>query len=286
MRACAWAERSVCCSALLPASQSGVRENVYVIKALLRVLVVAGCATFVLPRCEEVTVASNRSDAVLEHCTALAPRLVIALATVAQVTLWWCRRVRWHVASLQNPLNATFNHYLFESIAALIKVRDTASAAGAHCAWSSPQASVKASANAASAFEALLFAPLQTILVNDVTEFAPYAFQIFAQLLEATPTVRSMLTCARVRNAVCARVRTGECCVRTVAAAVAVGGAVGARWQCAWTGAYDVAAWRVTWQCATQVRLMQAYARRSPALLAAHIMPTLGAFQQVRCVQV
>lgn len=66
----------------------------------------------------------------------------------------------------KNPSNPSFNHYMFEAIAALVR---------SLCA---------SSAQAVDAFEAMLFPPFQYVLQSDVTEFTPYVFQILAQLLE------------------------------------------------------------------------------------------------------
>ncbi|KAM7274872.1 hypothetical protein ACFE04_016738 [Oxalis oulophora] len=66
----------------------------------------------------------------------------------------------------KNPKNPIFNHYLFESVAVLIRracQRDISLISG---------------------FEVSLFPSIQTILGNDVTEFLPYAFQLLAQLVE------------------------------------------------------------------------------------------------------
>lgn len=66
----------------------------------------------------------------------------------------------------KNPKNPIFNHYLFESVAILVK-----------------RACAK-DPSLISAFEASIFPCLQHILANDVTEFFPYAFQLLAQLVE------------------------------------------------------------------------------------------------------
>lgn len=66
----------------------------------------------------------------------------------------------------KNPKNPVFNHYLFESVAVLIR------------------RACEGDASLISTFEASLFPTLQTILSNDVTEFFPYAFQLLAQLVE------------------------------------------------------------------------------------------------------
>ncbi|KAI5647112.1 hypothetical protein M9H77_33117 [Catharanthus roseus] len=66
----------------------------------------------------------------------------------------------------ENPKNPVFNHYLFESVAVLIR-----------------RASEK-DPSLISAFEANLFPSLQMILARDVSEFFPYAFQLLAQLVD------------------------------------------------------------------------------------------------------
>ncbi|GLT76990.1 hypothetical protein SLA2020_486200 [Shorea laevis] len=66
----------------------------------------------------------------------------------------------------KNPKNPIFNHYLFESVAVLIR------------------RACERDISLISAFEGKLFPSLQIILANDVTEFLPYAFQLLAQLVE------------------------------------------------------------------------------------------------------
>lgn len=66
----------------------------------------------------------------------------------------------------KNPKNPSFNHYLFESVAALMR------------------RSCERDPGLIASFEANLFPVLQTILVHDVTEFVPYALQLLAQLIE------------------------------------------------------------------------------------------------------
>ncbi|XP_020981826.1 exportin-2 [Arachis duranensis] len=66
----------------------------------------------------------------------------------------------------KNPKNPIFNHYLFESVAILVK-----------------RASER-DPSLVSVFEASLFPRLEIILSNDVTEFFPYTFQLLAQLVE------------------------------------------------------------------------------------------------------
>ena len=66
----------------------------------------------------------------------------------------------------KNPKNPHFNHYLFESIAVLVK---------SVCS-KNPEYT--------SAFESLLFPPFQHVLQMEVAEITPYVFQVLAQLLE------------------------------------------------------------------------------------------------------
>lgn len=66
----------------------------------------------------------------------------------------------------KNPRNPHFNHYLFESIAVLVR---------SVCS-KNPEYT--------GAFEALLFPPFQIVLSMDVLEFTPYVFQVLAQMLE------------------------------------------------------------------------------------------------------
>ncbi|XP_061996202.1 exportin-2 [Rosa rugosa] len=66
----------------------------------------------------------------------------------------------------ENPKNPVFNHYIFESVAVLVK-----RACGKD-------------ASLISIFEINLFPSIQKILVEDVQEFYPYALQLLAQLVE------------------------------------------------------------------------------------------------------
>lgn len=69
----------------------------------------------------------------------------------------------------KNPRNPSYNHYLFESIAALVR----------NCCSKDPSKT--------SELEQLLFPPFQQILQLDILEFTPYVFQVLAQLLEYRP---------------------------------------------------------------------------------------------------
>ncbi|KAI9890552.1 MAG: importin-alpha export receptor [Vezdaea aestivalis] len=66
----------------------------------------------------------------------------------------------------KNPSNPRFYYYHFEAVAALIR-------------WGSPTQPDK--------FEQTLYEPFSEILRNDIQEFVPYVFQLFAALLEANP---------------------------------------------------------------------------------------------------
>jgi exportin-2 (importin alpha re-exporter) len=81
--------------------------------------------------------------------------------------------IRHLTAALQrvcsNPRSPDFNHSLFESLAILVK-----------SVCSQNAASVQV-------FEGFLIAPFWTILEKDISEFTPYVYQIFAQLLEFRP---------------------------------------------------------------------------------------------------
>ena len=112
----------------------GSAENAYVMRAILRIAVVAG-----------------------EH---MGPYVTTCVD-----------ELKGHLTRVcENPSNPSFNHYIFEAIAALVR---------SLCDKSSPTAS-----QAVDAFEAMLFPPFQHVLQRDVTEFTPYVFQILSQLLE------------------------------------------------------------------------------------------------------
>lgn len=62
-----------------------------------------------------------------------------------------------------NPTNPTFNHFLFETVASLVRYI---------CA---------ATPSAVDAFESMLFPPFQTVLQADIAEFTPYVFQVITR---------------------------------------------------------------------------------------------------------
>lgn len=105
-------------------------ENEYVMRAVMRLVVFVG--------------------------PAIAPVVSAALKQLSDTLL----------AVARNPTQPGFNHYLFESIAALVKYGCEADAANA------------------AACEEVLFPPFQIILQEDVQEFHPYVFQVLAQLVE------------------------------------------------------------------------------------------------------
>ena len=68
----------------------------------------------------------------------------------------------------KNPKNPGFNHYLFESVAALI--RHAVGGSGGTTA---------AAAGMIETFEAMLFPAFNLVLQQDVQEFHPYVFQVW-----------------------------------------------------------------------------------------------------------
>ncbi|PRP84874.1 hypothetical protein PROFUN_07528 [Planoprotostelium fungivorum] len=110
------------------------KENEFLIKAVMRVF-------------------STSQEAILPY----AGRAITALVNV------FSRIYR-------NPVNATFNHYLFESLAVVIK------------------SVVKSSPESRRQLEETLFGIFRAILEEDIIEFAPYMFQILSLLIETSTT--------------------------------------------------------------------------------------------------
>lgn len=79
----------------------------------------------------------------------------------------------------KNPKNPSFNHYLFETVACLIKhaVPPTGPSP-------SPSPPPSPSGGIIETFEQMLFPAFNLVLQQDVQEFHPYVFQVFAQLIE------------------------------------------------------------------------------------------------------
>lgn len=111
------------------------KENEYVMKAIMRVVHTA-------------------QETMLPYSEKCVQQLVTILARICS-----------------NPTNPVFNHYLFETIAAMVH----------HVSIHNKQA--------VATFEKLLFEPFQIILQADVQEFAPYVFQILSLLMEVSPGV-------------------------------------------------------------------------------------------------
>ncbi|GAB4819020.1 hypothetical protein N2152v2_006066 [Parachlorella kessleri] len=86
----------------------------------------------------------------------IAPVAPVCLQQLAQMLLAVCK----------NPTQPGFNHYLFESVAALIRY------------------GCEADPRSVTTYEEMLFPPFNVVLQEDVQEFHPYVFQIFAQLME------------------------------------------------------------------------------------------------------
>ena len=104
--------------------RQGSEENAHVMRAIMRVAVVAEGA--------------------------MAPYVTVCVEALKSILGRVCA----------NPSNPTFNHFLFETVAALVKYICAASPA------------------AVNAFEQLLFPPFQTVLQMDIAEFTPYVFQV------------------------------------------------------------------------------------------------------------
>ena len=112
-----------------------------------------------------------------EYAMRLAQRTIAKLGANIAPAAETCadRLAAMLVETCANPRNPAFSHYLFESVAALVAV-------GA------------SDANALAVFERAFFPPFQHVLQNDVVEFAPYVFQILAQMLEARGTQQRTTT--------------------------------------------------------------------------------------------
>jgi len=107
-------------------------ENEYVMKCVMRVIAFSGAD--------------------------VKPVATICLQQLSAMLLELCK----------NPRNPTFAHYLFESVASLVK-------------------NVSGDAALMAQFEQLLFPAYQHVLTADVVEFTPYVFQLLAQMIESYP---------------------------------------------------------------------------------------------------
>ena len=107
-------------------------ENEYVMKCVMRIIAFSGAD--------------------------VKPVATICLQQLSTMLLELCK----------NPRNPTFAHYLFESVASLVK-------------------NVSGDAALMVQFEQLLFPAFQHVLTADVVEFTPYVFQLLAQMIESYP---------------------------------------------------------------------------------------------------
>ena len=111
-------------------------ENEYLMKCIMRVIVSAGNGGVDI---------SN----ITQNCITMLSQILVRVSA--------------------NPSNPQYNHYLFESLSALVKFVGGRKSS---------------SANIVNTFESLLFPPFMDILRKEIEDFMPYVFQIFAQLLE------------------------------------------------------------------------------------------------------
>ena len=88
----------------------------------------------------------------------IAPVAPVCLQALAQMLVEVCK----------NPKNPGFNHYLFESVAALIKHVGGSGVAGGSAGGSMIET-----------FEQMLFPAFNLVLQQDVQEFHPYVFQVW-----------------------------------------------------------------------------------------------------------
>jgi exportin-2 (importin alpha re-exporter) len=109
----------------------------------------------------------NENDYVMKCVMRALVRVGKDIIPVTQVVIAKLTAALGRVA--KNPRNPQFNHYLFESIAVLVR------------------SVCSTDASATSMMEPLLFEPFNIILQLDIAEFTPYVFQILAQLLEYRP---------------------------------------------------------------------------------------------------
>lgn len=114
---------------------------------------------------------SSENEYVMRAVMRLVAFVGAAIAPVASVALRsLCDKL---LEVSKNPTQPGFNHYLFESIAALIKY------------------GCQGDASSIASYEEAVFPPVQWILQHDVQEFHPYVFQILAQLVELRSPVRA-----------------------------------------------------------------------------------------------
>jgi len=110
----------------------------------------------------------NENDYVMKCCMRALATAEADVVPITQIVIEKLTHALARVA--KNPRNPQFNHFLFESIAVLVR------------------SVCSADPDAAPALEALLFPPFQTVLQMEILEFTPYVFQVLAQLLELRST--------------------------------------------------------------------------------------------------
>jgi len=110
----------------------------------------------------------NENDYVMKCCMRALATAEADVVPITQIVIEKLTNALARVA--KNPRNPQFNHFLFESIAVLVRSVCTGNP------------------DAAPALESLLFGPFQTVLQMEILEFTPYVFQVLAQLLELRST--------------------------------------------------------------------------------------------------
>jgi exportin-2 (importin alpha re-exporter) len=149
-------------------SQANYSENEYLMRCMVRTITVAEetitphAATLIneLGKRFLLTLLSHLSGIILTPITIPPPNFYFFIRSFCKGKL--LARV------CANPSNPSFNHLLFESLSALVL----------YVTKGNPGLQTVEN------FEASLFGPFTSVLQRDVTEFKPYVFQIFAQLLE------------------------------------------------------------------------------------------------------
>eukprot|EP01087_Luapelamoeba_hula_P019082 TRINITY_DN6277_c0_g1_i1.p1 TRINITY_DN6277_c0_g1~~TRINITY_DN6277_c0_g1_i1.p1 ORF type:complete len:1049 (+),score=219.24 TRINITY_DN6277_c0_g1_i1:42-3149(+) len=112
---------------------------------------------------------SKENDYVMKALMRVVSNAAEELAPITEAVITQLNAILGRV--YKNPTNPTFNHYLFETISALIRGATTANSANIEI------------------LERHLFPAFQAILSEDITEFAPYVFQLLSFLLELRPDV-------------------------------------------------------------------------------------------------
>jgi len=172
-------------------------ENEYVMKAIMRVV------SFLGPRVEPVAVPFVQMIGKVLH------------------------------AGCANPRNPAFSHFMFESLAGVVR----------HALSKNP--------GLADAFEGMIFPAIDQILQKEVQEYAPYAFQVMALLLELRPAPAPAVYLQLLPPLL------------------------------------TPAIWENSGNIPALVRLLSAYLMRAPEGVVAggHLLPTLGVFQKLNATK-